>query len=453
MEMDTVLISRLITAMTLGFHIIFATIGVGVPLMISVAEFIGVKKNDPHYLMLARRWARGFVISVAVGVVTGTAIGLQLSLVWPNFMQVAGNVISLPLFMEVFAFFFEAIFLGIYLYTWDRFKKPFTHWLLSLPVIIGGGFSAVFITTVNAFMNTPDGFKTEDGTFTAVNPIAAMLNPATPSKVFHVLSSAYLTCAILLAAIAAFMMLRKKASDQGVAYHKKALKLTLTVTFIFATVNLLAGDTSAKFLAEHQAEKLAAAEWHFETEESADLILFGWLNEDKEPVGEIRIPGALSFLAHNDFNSVVTGLEEFPEEVRPPLWIHYMFDLMVMIGMLLIGVPLLYFVVSKVKKWNVHNKWILSLIALSGPLAFLAIEFGWIFAEEGRQPWIIRGYMTVEEAATSSPYIGLMFFLFLGLYIVLGTLCLVTLRKMFRNNPAEEELEKQYPTIEKGDES
>ncbi|WP_404451274.1 cytochrome ubiquinol oxidase subunit I [Virgibacillus necropolis] len=452
MEMDTVLISRLITAMTLGFHIIFATIGVGVPLMISIAEFIGVKKKDPHYLMLARRWARGFVISVAVGVVTGTAIGLQLSLVWPNFMQVAGNVISLPLFMEVFAFFFEAIFLGIYLYTWDRFKKPFTHWLLSLPIIIGGGFSAVFITTVNAFMNTPDGFKMENGTFTAVDPIAAMLNPATPSKVFHVLSSAYLTCAVLLAAIAAFMMLRKKAADQGTAYHKKALKLMLTVTFIFATVNLVTGDTSAKFLAEHQAEKLAAAEWHFETEKAADLILFGWLNEDNEPVGEIRIPGALSFLAHSDFNSEVTGLEEFPEDVRPPLWIHYMFDLMVVIGMFLIGVPLLYFIVSKIKKWNQHNKWMLFIIAISGPLAFLAIEFGWIFAEEGRQPWIIRGYMTVEEAATSSPYIGLMFFLFLGLYIVLGTLCLVTLRKMFRNNPAEEELEKQYPTIEKGDE-
>lgn len=452
MEMDTVLISRLITAMTLGFHIIFATIGVGVPLMISIAEFIGVKKNDPHYLMLARRWARGFVITVAVGVVTGTAIGLQLSLVWPNFMQVAGNVISLPLFMEVFAFFFEAIFLGIYLYTWDRFKKPFTHWFLSIPIVIGGGFSAVFITTVNAFMNTPDGFTTKDGTFSAVNPIAAMLNPATPSKVFHVLSSAYLTCAVLLAAIAAFMILKRKVSPLGSAYHKKALKLTLTVTFIFATINLLAGDTSAKFLAEHQPEKLAAAEWHFETEKGADLILFGWLNENNEPVGEIRIPGALSFLAHGDFNSVVTGLEETPKDLRPPLWIHYMFDLMIVIGMFLLAVPLLYFIVSKIKKWNTHNKWMLSLIAISGPLAFLAIEFGWIYAEEGRQPWIIRGYMTVEEAATSSPYIGLMFFLFLGLYIVLGTLCVITLRKMFRNNPAEEELEKQYPTIEKGDE-
>ena len=127
LDLDPVLMSRLLTGLTLTFHIIFATLGVGVPLMISIAEFIGIRKKDPHYLLLARRWARGFIITVAIGVVTGTAIGLQLSLLWPNFMQLAGNVIALPLFMEVFAFFFEAIFLGIYFFTWDRFKNPYVH--------------------------------------------------------------------------------------------------------------------------------------------------------------------------------------------------------------------------------------------------------------------------------------------------------------------------------------
>src|SRR5699024_5530129 len=201
MNLDPVLMSRLLTTMTLGFHIIFATLGVGVPLMISISEFIGIRKKDPHYTMMARRWARGYVITVAIGVVTGTAIGLQLSLLWPNFMQVAGNVIALPLFMEVFAFFFEAIFLGMYLYTWDRFKNPYTHLLLSLRVLIGCCMSAVFITMVNSFMNMPEGFTMANGKFEAVNPIAAMLNTATPTKVFHVLTTAYLTCAALIAAI------------------------------------------------------------------------------------------------------------------------------------------------------------------------------------------------------------------------------------------------------------
>lgn len=159
MEFDNVMLSRLLTGMTLSFHIIFATLGVGVPVMISLAEFIGIKRKDPHFLLLARRWARGFTISVAVGVVTGTAIGLQLSMLWPSFMEVAGQVIALPLFMETFAFFFEAIFLGIYLYTWDRFKNRIYHWLLSIPVMVGSSSSALFITTVNSFMNTPQGFE------------------------------------------------------------------------------------------------------------------------------------------------------------------------------------------------------------------------------------------------------------------------------------------------------
>jgi cytochrome d ubiquinol oxidase subunit I len=455
--MDPVLMSRLLTALTLGFHIIFATLGVGVPLMICIAEFIGIRRNDPHYLLLARRWARGFVITVAIGVVTGTAIGLQLSLLWPNFMQIAGHVISLPLFMEVFAFFFEAIFLGIYLYTWDRFKNPYIHWALSIPVVIGGALSAFFITTVNAFMNTPEGFFLGDGEVAAINPIEAMFNPATPTKVFHVLTSSYLTVAAILAAIAAFHLLREKRKKTSVksasVYHKKGLKLTVSIMFIFSLLTALAGDVSAKFLAEHQPEKLAAAEWHFETEENADLILFGWLNEDNEPVGVLRFPGLLSFLAHGDFSGEVVGLEEFPEEVTPPLWVHYMFDLMVSIGMFLVGVSLLYLLFTKIKRVNEHSKWLLALLVASGPLAMAAIEFGWIYAEVGRQPWILRGVMTVQEGATSSPYVGLMFLLFLALYAVLGTICVVVLRKLFRNNPAEEELEKKYPTVETEDTS
>lgn len=162
---DTALLSRILTLMTLSFHILYATIGVGVPLMIMIAQWMGIKKKDEHYILLARRWARGFVITVAVGVVTGTAIGLQLSLLWPNFMQLAGNVIALPLFMEVFAFFFEAIFLGIYLYTWDRFEDQRKHLLLLIPVALGAAASSVFITIVNTFMNQPQGFEVLNGEF------------------------------------------------------------------------------------------------------------------------------------------------------------------------------------------------------------------------------------------------------------------------------------------------
>lgn len=447
LEMDSVLMSRLLTALTLGFHIIFATVGVGIPLMVSIAEFIGIKKKDEHYTLLARRWTRGYVITVAVGVVTGTAIGLQLSLLWPTFMQVAGNVISLPLFMETFAFFFEAIFLGAYLYTWDRFKKPIYHWLLSIPVVIGATMSAFFITTVNSFMNLPTGFVLDGNTVISIDPIAAMFNPATPAKIFHVVVSAYMASAAILAAIAAFNMLKKKKND----YYKKALNLTMVCTLIFSVLTALAGDLSAKYLAEYQPEKLAAAEWHFETEKGADLIFFGTLNENDEIENAIHFPNVLSFLSFGDFNSEVQGLNEFPEEEIPPLWIHYMFDGMVTLGMYALAVSATYLIFLRLKRWNEEYRWLLWLILLNGPLAMLAIEFGWFLTEVGRQPWIMRGYMTVSEGATTSPYVGEMFFLFLALYTVLGVLCVFVLRRLFKNNPVEEELEKRYPHLSERD--
>ncbi|TBL69914.1 cytochrome ubiquinol oxidase subunit I [Paenibacillus thalictri] len=438
MDTDTVLWSRLLTGLTLTFHVIFATVGVGVPMMIAIAEFAGIRKKDPHYILMAKRWTRGFVISVAVGVVTGTAIALQLALVWPNFMQLAGNVIALPLFMEVFAFFFEAIFLGIYLYTWERFRNPYTHWVLTFPVVIGAGMSAFFITTVNGFMNQPGGFVMENGQFAAVNPVEAMLNTATPSKVLHVLSSAYLTGAALLAGIAAYTILKNGESP----YYKKALNLMMSVVLVFGVFSALAGDVSAKFLAKHQPEKLAAAEWHFETESGADLLLLGWLNAERKVVGAIRIPKALSFLGFGDWNAEVKGLEEFPMDERPPLAVHYLFDLMVGIGFFVIAVALLYALSVWRSKGNAHSKRLLWLIVFCTPLSFLAIELGWFYAEIGRQPWMIRGYLRVEEAATASPNVRPLFFVFLLLYIVLGTLCAIVLRRLFRHNPAEAELER-----------
>ncbi|MCP3741802.1 cytochrome ubiquinol oxidase subunit I [Rossellomorea sp. BNER] len=440
MELDSVMLSRMLTATTLAFHIIFATIGVGVPVMIAIAEFVGIKRNDPHYLLLARRWARGFTITVAVGVVTGTAIGLQLSMLWPSFMQVAGQVIALPLFLETFAFFFEAIFLGIYLYTWDRFKNKWLHWILTIPIMIGSSASALFITTVNAFMNTPQGFDLQEGKAVNIDPIAAMLNPATPTKVFHVVVTCYLTAALILAAITAFHILKKK----GGQYHKKALRLSMVSALIFGIGTAIAGDLSAKFLADYQPEKLAAAEWHFETERNADLILFGTLDENNEISNEIRLPGFLSFLAGSSFDTEVIGLDEFPEDEQPPLWVHYMFDLMVSIGMYSLFISALFILFWLWKKRNEWNKPLLWGIVASGPLSMLAIEFGWIFAEVGRQPWILRGYMKVGEAATKADGVGLTFVLFVLLYIILGTLSVIVLIKMFKNKPAEVELEQRF---------
>ncbi|MFE5318835.1 cytochrome ubiquinol oxidase subunit I [Paenibacillus sp. NPDC056579] len=439
MSYDPAVYSRILTGLTLGFHIVFATIGVGVPVMIAIAEFLGIKRRDPHYILLARRWARGFVITVAVGVVTGTCIGFQLNLLWPSFMQIAGQAIALPLFMETFAFFFEAIFLGIYLYTWDRFRNPWVHFSLSIPVIIGSSASAFFITIVNAFMNTPQGFTLSGRTITDIDPIVAMFNPATPTKTAHVLSSAYMTSAFVLAGFAALALLAGRKH----VYYKKALRLTMITGLIFSLLTAFIGDLSGKFLAEYQPEKLAAGEWHFETTSRAPLVIGGILQENNEIRYGLKLPYALSILAFGKPDAVVTGLNDIPPDERPPLYIHYFFDTMVVIGSLLIVLCIGYLLFARKRrsaKGRELPRWLLRCTVWAGPLAMLAIECGWIFAEAGRQPWILRGYMKTAHGATTADNVDWMLLLFSLLYIVLGFTVWAVLRKLFRSNTAEQEM-------------
>lgn len=436
MELDNTMLARLLTSLTLGFHIIFAAMGVGIPVIISIAEWLGIRKKDPMYTLMAKRWVKGFTVTVAVGVVTGTCIGLQLSLLWPSFMKVAGEAIALPLFLETFAFFFEAIFLGIYLYTWDRFKNPYIHWLFSLPVILGSTASAFFIMTVNAFMNTPQGFTLENGSIVDIQPLAAMFNPATPSKAGHMILSAYTVSAFILAAIAAWKILKGNKH----VYYKKALNFTMVLSLIFAIGTAVWGDIAGKFLAEYQPAKLAAAEWHFETKTEAELILGGVLDPVTNEVKYgLKIPYALSILATNSPNGEVIGLDQIPRELWPPLFIHYLFDGMVVIGMYLLVVPLVYFAYKRWKKGELP-RYLMRLIIWGAPLSMLAIELGWIFSEVGRQPWILVGYMKTSNAATTADNVGEMLILFSLLYTFLAVVCTLVLKRMFKNKPAEVEL-------------
>jgi len=449
--MDSVELARFLTAMTLAVHIIFATIGVGVPLMFAIAEFLGIKKNDSHYITLAKRWSKGYTITVAVGVVTGTIIGLQLSLLWPSFMQMGGHVIALPLFMETFAFFFEAIFLSIYLYTWDRFKSKWTHFLISIPVIIGGSFSAFFITAVNSFMNTPAGFEMSKGKMINVEPWVAMFNDSFFVRSFHVVATAFMTMAFVLAAIAAFKLMKNKFK-KDTEYHKKALKLTMILGIVFTLGSMLAGDLSAKFLHQEQPEKLAAYEWHFDTESNANLVLFGTLDEETQEVsGAIKLPSILSFLADNNVNTEVKGLNDFPEELHPPMIVHYYFDLMVSMGVFCLIISAAFILTLCFKKLRrfTYSKPMLYGALLTGPAAMLAIEFGWFLTEQGRQPWIVRGYLKVADAATQAGGITLVTVLFGILYLILIVTSSYVLLRMFKNKPAYKEFEEH--SSERGD--
>ncbi len=297
--------------------------------------------------------------------------------------------------------------------------------------------SALFITSVNSFMNTPQGFEIVNGKMTGVDPIAAMLNPSFFVRAFHVVATGGMTIAFILASIAAVKILRNKfPGDRN--YHLKGLKITMLTGLLFSILTIAAGDLSAKFLHNEQPEKLAAMEWHFETESQADLVLFGILDpETQEVKGAVKIPGVLSFLADNSFDTEVKGLNEIPEDERPPLIIHYFFDLMVFFGMFAFSISILYFILKKFKPGIAEHPFILYMIALTGPMCMLSIEFGWFLAEMGRQPWLLRGYLKVAEGATHADGLSLALIAFALLYAVLGYSCAYVLIRMFRDKPAE----------------
>ena len=260
-----------------------------------------------------------------------------------------------------------------------------------------------------------------------------------PTKVAHVVVTAYMTSAFVLASIAAFRLL--KGSNH--VYHKKALYLTMKLGLVFAIATAIIGDFSGKYLAEYQPEKLAAAEWHFETEEKAPLIMYGVL-DDGEIKYAIKLPFALSVLAHNDPTAEVIGLDQFPADEIPPLYIHYFFDIMVTIGMWMVVLSFVFWVGIK-RGWPiVQTNWFRWLIVLGGPLSILAIEAGWWMAEVGRQPWVLRGLMRTQDAATSSNQVDLMLILFAGLYLILAIGTIVVLTRMFKRNPVERELDDRH---------
>jgi cytochrome bd ubiquinol oxidase subunit I len=234
-------------ALSLAFHIVFAAVGVGMPLLMAVAEGLYLRTREPVYLDLARRWAGGTAILFAVGAVSGTVLSFELGLLWPGFMAFAGGIIGLPFALEGFAFFAEAIFLGIYLYGWER-VPPLAHWLSSVAVAVCGMLSAVFVVTVNAWMNVPTGFEMVGGQITRIDPLKAMTNPASLNQAVHMVLAAYVATAFVVAGVHAFFLLRR-TSD---AFHRRGFGIALAVAAVSVPLQAVSGDALARMVAISQ---------------------------------------------------------------------------------------------------------------------------------------------------------------------------------------------------------
>ena len=406
--MSDLLAARSQMAVSLAFHIIFAIIGIAMPVLMVIAERRWQRTRDPVYLDLAKRWARGTAILFAVGAVSGTVLSFELGLLWPRFMELAGPLIGMPFSLEGFAFFTEAIFLGVYLYGWDK-VSPRAHLTAGILVAVSGALSGIFVVIANAWMNTPTGYVIVDGVMRGVDPIAAMLTPAAFPQALHMTLAAYAATGLGVAGIHALLLLKNRTN----VFNRAALGIGLLVGAPAAILQPISGDIAARYVAHRQPAKLAAMESVYKTQAGAPLKV----------IPGVEIPYALSLLAFHDPSAVVKGLDSIPRDQWPNVGVvHFSFNVMVLLGTYMAAVSLwaAWFALRK-RDLSTHRRLLWSLV-IAAPCGFIATEAGWMVTELGRQPWTIYGILKTADAVTPMPGLIVPFTAITLLYATLGAI-------------------------------
>ncbi|MBN1598497.1 MAG: cytochrome ubiquinol oxidase subunit I [Bacteroidales bacterium] len=427
--MDDFLAARLQMAVSLGFHIIYASIGMTMPFFMFVAELKWLKTGKDVYLQLAKAWSKGVAIFFAIGAVSGTVLSFELGLLWPEFMKHAGPIIGMPFSWEGAAFFIEAIALGLFLYGWKRLNK-WVHLGSGLLIGIAGVTSGFFVIAANGWMNSPEGFEWINGRAVNIDPFDAMFNAAWISQSVHMIIAAFAATGFAVAGVHGAILLKHKESQ----FHKNALRIALTFGAIASLIQPLSGDYSAKDIAKRQPEKLAAMESLFETQEKAPLIIGGIPDAEKKEVKlGIEIPGFLSFLAFGNFNAEVKGLDQIPREDWPPVLLtHISFQIMVLFGMIMAAIAILFLLFRWKWEYLLEKPWWLRILTFATPIGFIALETGWMVTELGRQPWIIYKIMRTKDALTPMPGIVYPLILISIIYLILTFLSVYLMRRQIR---------------------
>ena len=428
-------------AFTLGFHIVLASIGVGFPAMMLIANYRGLRRDDADALLLARRWSKVVAVTFAVGAVTGTVLSFEFGLLWPAFTGRFGKVFGVLFAIEGIFFFLEAIFVAIYIFGWKRLR-PWTHFWSGVPIVVCGIGGAFSVVAVNSWMNQPQGYTISNGEVTAVEPLKVIFNPAVPYEVPHMILAAYLVTGFLVASIYAVGMLRGRRDR----IHRLGLLIPLTVASIATPIQFGVGDSAARAIARDQPVKFAAMECVQKTSTDVTEYIYGRCTADGVK-GGIGIPGFDSFLVGWSRSTQVTGLDSVPPSDRPPAntMLHWCFDTMVGICTVLIALGAWFGFAWWRRRDIPQTKWFLRACALSGVAAIVALECGWIVTEVGRQPWIVNGFMRTSDAVTQADGIWVTFSLVLAIYAVLGATLIITLRAMSRRWRDEDGREDEVP--------
>ena len=416
-------------AFTLGFHIVLACIGVALPAMILIANYLGLKRGDEVALGLAQRWSKVAAVTFVVGAVTGTVLSFEMGLLWPEFMRRFGDVFGLPFALEGIFFFTEAIFIAIYIYGWTHLGG-WAHFWTGVPVVLAGLGGAWSVVAANSWMNQPDGFTlAADGTATDVDALDAFFNGAVAYEAPHMILAAYIVTGFLVASVYAVGMLRGRRDR----HHRLGLLIPFTVAAIATPVQFAVGDTAARAIAKDQPVKFAAMECVQKTASHVTEYLGGRCTSEGVK-GGIGIPGMDSWLVGFSTDTVVTGLDSVPPEDRPPAntLLHWAFDAMVGIccALMALGAWLAW---TWWRRRDIpRTKWFLRATAVSGVAAIVALECGWIVTEVGRQPWIVYNVMRTEDAVTQADGVWISLAAVVVLYAALGVATVTVLRGMSR---------------------
>lgn len=426
--------ARALMADSLGFHIIFALLGVGLPLVILLIEQLGIRRRDPLIIEHARRLSYAAVILVVAGVASGTIISIQMSLMWGGLIEFGGPIMGLAFGWEGYAFMIEAVFLAFYVTTWHKIRG-WKHWLIGLPVAIGALGSAFAITLGNAWMQNPSGFEVVNGVATTDNPLAALLTKTALFMVSHSVAGYYLaTMLCVLGVYAVYVLRHRPAGRDKTAVQQIMFRLAASALF-FVVVTGLLGHFQTQYLAESQPRKFAAIENVEQTTTNAPYIIGGEWTDDGRIEGGLRIPGLLSFLAGNSTDTEVQGLNEFPRDTWPMLFVNLLFESKLALVMLIAAVPLVFvaFHLKRLRRWRWSKPMLIALLPL-GPLAIIVVELGWMVAEFGRQPFVVNGYLRTAQAFTGNESVGAWGLIFPVLYLILFAVTALALWLLFRRS-------------------
>jgi cytochrome d ubiquinol oxidase subunit I len=420
--------ARQLQALSLTVHLPLVFFGLAFPSMVLFAESRYLRTGDQLYRTIAQRWSKVMLTLFAVGVVTGTILSFEFGVLWPNFIGTFGNVFGLGFALEGFSFFLEAIFIGIYVYGWNRLS-PRIHFLSGIPVVIAGVTGATFVIAVNAWMNHPSGFRIEHGKAVDVHPWAALFgNSFLWQELVHMYLAAYIVVGFLVAGWYAWCFLHGRFRR----YERAALAIPLAAAALASPVEVVVGDWAARAVAKAQPVKLAAMEGLGHTTRGAPEHLLGIYQNGRVKYG-IEIPHLLSLLADHSWNGVIKGLNTVAARDRPPVnVVRFSFQTMAGIGTLLALLAVLYVIWRVWRQRLPSSRWFYRAIIAAGPLALVAAVAGWITTEVGRQPWIVYGVMRTSQAVTGAKGVPVGYVTLAVVYVALAAAVAWVLRRISR---------------------